>query len=417
MSTVTLHRESLAGSWHPAPTVWSSGEAHPRRKSILVVLCLSLLIVTIDNTVLNTALPTLSRSLHAGTSSLQWIVDAYVLCFAALLVTAGALGDRFGRRRALLAGLIVFAIGSVAASFASSAGVLIADRVIMGLGAAFVMPSTLSILNAVFPAHERPAAIGAWSAVAGIGIVLGPTLGGLLLAHFWWGSVFLVNVPLVVVALIAVDRIVPETIDGSVKRLDVVGTVLVAGALVAIIDAIIEAPTRGWTSATTLAVFGAGLALMTLFVRRELRIDHPLIDLRVFASRSFSAAAGAVTVLFRAVRQSVRPDPVPSARPRLQPALGRASGLALRYCHGHRLSHLDCCGQTTRYPHRDRGWHGGDERRTLCALVPSRRHALHLGGGLCGPHGCRHGPRNGARQHHHHGQRARRPSRCGQCGQ
>jgi EmrB/QacA subfamily drug resistance transporter len=301
MSTISLHRESLAGSWHPAPKVWSSGEAHPRRKSILVVLCLSLLIVTIDNTVLNTALPTLSRSLHAGTSSLQWIVDAYVLCFAALLVTAGALGDRFGRRRALLAGLIVFAIGSIAASFATSAGVLIADRVIMGLGAAFVMPSTLSILNAVFPSNERPGAIGAWSAVAGIGIVLGPTLGGLLLAHFWWGSVFLVNVPLVLVALIAVDRIVPETIDGSVKRLDVVGTILIAGALVAIIDAIIEAPTRGWTSAATIAVFGAGLALMALFVRRELRIDNPLIDLRVFANRSFSAAAGAVTVLFFAL--------------------------------------------------------------------------------------------------------------------
>ena len=278
---------------------WPAG--HPRRKQILFVLCLSLLAGVIDNTVLNTALPTLARVLHAGTSSLQWIVDAYTLCFAALLIPAGALGDRYGRRLSLIGGLIVFALGSLAASFAPNASVLIVDRVIMGFGAAFVMPATLSILNAVFPPRERPQAIAAWSAVAGVGIVVGPTLGGLLLSHFWWGSVFLVNVPLVLVALAGVLWVVPETAESGRRSLDVAGSLLVGGALVALVDAIIEAPTRGWTAPGTLAEAGAGLVALAIFVFWELRVANPLIDLRIFSSRAFSAASGSVTVTFFAL--------------------------------------------------------------------------------------------------------------------
>jgi len=276
-------------------------EGHPRRRQILLVLCLSLLVVVIDNTVLNTALPTLARDLHAGNSSLQWIVDAYTLCFAALLIPAGALGDRFGRRLSLIGGLVVFALGSLAASFASSSGMLIADRVVMGLGAAFVMPATLSILNAVFPPRERPRAIAAWSAVAGVGIVMGPTFGGFLLSHFWWGSVFLVNVPLVALALAGVIRTVPETAEPGRRSLDVMGTLLVAGALFAIVDAIIEAPSRGWTSPATLAEAFAGSAALALFAWWELRVDEPLIDLRVFSHREFSVASASVTVIFFAL--------------------------------------------------------------------------------------------------------------------
>jgi EmrB/QacA subfamily drug resistance transporter len=178
---------------------------------------------------------------------------------------------------------------------------LIGARVVMGLGAAFVMPATLSILNAVFPPKERPQAIAAWSAVAGVGIVIGPTLGGLLLTHFWWGSVFLINVPLVALALTGVLLTVPETAEPGGHRLDVPGTLLVAGALFAIVDAIIEAPGRGWTSAATLAETVAGLAALALFVWWELRIEHPLIDLRVFAVRAFSTAAASVTVIFFAL--------------------------------------------------------------------------------------------------------------------
>jgi EmrB/QacA subfamily drug resistance transporter len=278
---------------------WPHG--HPRRRQILLVLCLSLLVVVIDNTILNTALPTLARVLHAGTSSLQWITDAYTLCFAALLIPAGALGDRYGRRRSLVGGLAVFALGSVAAAFAPGTGTLIGARVIMGLGAAFVMPATLSILNSVFPPKERPQAIAAWSAVAGVGIVIGPTLGGLLLPHFWWGSVFLINVPLVAVALVGVMLTVPETAEPGGHRLDLLGTVLVGGALFVIVDAIIEAPDRGWTGVVTLAEIAAGLAALGVFAWWELRIEHPLVDLRIFASRAFSAAAASVTVVFFAL--------------------------------------------------------------------------------------------------------------------
>ena len=278
---------------------WPSG--HPRRRQILLVLCLSLLVVVIDNTILNTALPTLARVLHAGTSSLQWITDAYTLCFAALLIPAGALGDRFGRRISLLGGLAVFALGSVGAAVSAGTGTLIVARVVMGLGATFVMPATLSILNAVFPPKERPQAIAAWSAVAGVGIVIGPTLGGLLLTHFWWGSVFLINVPLVVLAIAGVLLTVPETAEPGGHRLDILGTLLVAGSLIGIVDAIIEAPARGWTAPVTLVEAVGGLAALGVFAWWELRAAHPLIDLRIFASRAFSAAAASVTVIFFAL--------------------------------------------------------------------------------------------------------------------
>jgi EmrB/QacA subfamily drug resistance transporter len=278
---------------------WPDG--HPRRRQILLVMCLSLLVVVIDNTILNTALPTLARELRAGTSSLQWITDAYTLCFAALLIPAGALGDRYGRRISLLAGLTVFALGSVGAAFSTDTTTLIAARVVMGLGATFVMPATLSVISAVFPPRERPQAIAAWSAVAGVGIIVGPTLGGLLLTHFWWGSVFLINVPLVALAIAGVLAIVPETSEPGRGRLDLVGTLLVTIALVAIVDAIIEAPTRGWTTGVTLAESAAGLVALAAFVWWELRAAHPLIDLRIFAQRAFSASAAAVTVIFFAL--------------------------------------------------------------------------------------------------------------------
>jgi EmrB/QacA subfamily drug resistance transporter len=280
-------------------TRWPDG--HPQRRRILLVLCLSLLVVVIDNTILNTALPTLARSLHAGTSSLQWIADAYTLCFAALLIPAGAIGDRYGRRLSLLGGLAVFAGGSAMGAFATGTGTLIGARVVMGLGAAFVMPATLSILNAVFRPAERPQAIAAWSAVAGVGIVIGPTLGGLLLSHFWWGSVFLINVPLVAVALLGVLLTVPETAEPGRHRLDFPGTALIAAALFALVDAIIEAPDRGWTAGMTLAETTAGLAALGVFAWWSLHNRNPLIDLRVFAVRAFSAAAASVTVVFFAL--------------------------------------------------------------------------------------------------------------------
>jgi EmrB/QacA subfamily drug resistance transporter len=278
-------------------------QGHPRRRAVLAVMCLSLLVVVIDNTILNTALPTLARVLHASTTDLQWITDGYTLTFAALLVMAGALGDRFGRRRALLLGLVIFASGSAWAALSGDSSTLIAARALMGVGAAFVMPATLSILTAVFPAKERAGAIGAWSAIAGVGIVVGPTLGGLLLAHFYWGSVFWVNVPLVGVAIAAVILVVPDLPGrrAAGTRLDILGAVLSAAAMLAIVDAVIEGPNRGWTSAATLGELALGALLVAAFVWRELHVANPLIDVRVFRHRAFSAASSAIGLTFLAL--------------------------------------------------------------------------------------------------------------------
>ncbi len=276
---------------------------HPRRRAILAVMCLSLLVVVIDNTILNTALPTLAKVLHASTSDLQWITDGYTLAFAALLVMAGALGDRFGRRNALLLGLVIFASGSAWAALSGDSSTLIAARAVMGLGAAFVMPATLSILTAVFPAKERAGAISAWSAIAGVGIVVGPTLGGLLLAHFYWGSVFWVNVPLVAVAIVAVCTVVPgvrgERAAGT--RLDVLGAALSAAAMLAVVDAVIEGPNRGWTSAATLGELAIGVGFVAAFIYRELHVANPIINVRVFRYRAFSAASAAIGLTFLAL--------------------------------------------------------------------------------------------------------------------
>jgi EmrB/QacA subfamily drug resistance transporter len=281
---------------------WQGGTAHPSRRRILLVLCLSLLVVVIDNTVLNTALPTLARELHAGTASLQWVTDSYSLVFAAVLISAGALGDRYGRRLALMAGLALFGMGSVGAALSSGTGVLIGWRAVMGLGAAFVMPATLSILNSVFPAKERAQAIAAWSAVAGVGVVIGPTLGGALLAHFAWGSIFWVNVPLVALALVVVLAIVPEIEVGTHRApLDIIGVASSGLGLLGLVDAVIQAPEQGWTAPRTLGELGLAVAALVGFVVWERRSPAPMLDVRVFANRAFSAASGSIAVVFFAL--------------------------------------------------------------------------------------------------------------------
>src|SRR4051812_30289372 len=198
----------------------------PRRWWTLAVLCLSLLVIGLDNTILNVALPTLQRDLDATSSQLQWIVDVYMLVFAGVLLTAGSLGDRFGRKRALSFGLLVFGLGSLGSALADTPGLLIATRALMGVGGAFIMPSTLSILTATFPAHERGKAIGIWAGCSGIGIAIGPVAGGWLIEHADWSWIFLVNVPVVVLALIAGRFLVPESRDPSAPALDVRGFAL-----------------------------------------------------------------------------------------------------------------------------------------------------------------------------------------------
>src|SRR5579864_3045180 len=272
-----------------------------RRWWTLGVLCLSLLVIGLDNTILNVALPTLVRDLHASGSQLQWIVDAYTLVYASILLTTGSLGDRFGRKGALNAGLVVFGLGSVASAFSGSASQLIAARAVAGIGGALIMPATLSILTNVFPAEERGRAIGIWAGVSGLGIAVGPLLGGFLLEHFWWGSVFFVNVPVVIAALFAGRALVPTSKDPSAPRLDPIGTVLGTGGLAGLLYGIIEAPARGWSAPAVMIGFVAGATLLAAFIAWELTCDHPMLDVRFFRNPRFTGASVAVTLVFFAM--------------------------------------------------------------------------------------------------------------------
>ncbi|GAB3135540.1 DHA2 family efflux MFS transporter permease subunit [Microbispora hainanensis] len=263
----------------------------------LGALVLSALVIGMDATVLNVALPTLAADLHASTGDLQWIVDAYLIPFAALMLPAGALGDRFGRRRLLLAGLAAFGIASVAATYAGGTGALVAARALMGAGGAVIMPLSTSILPVVFPPGERGRAIAVWTAAMALGLPLGPVVGGYLLDHFWWGSVFLVNIPMIVISMAAVAAFIPESRDPAAPRTDLPGALLSVTGLAALVYGVIEAPARGWGDPRVLAGLGAGVALLAVFVRVEARARQPMMDLGLFRSRVFVwGAAGATFV-------------------------------------------------------------------------------------------------------------------------
>src|SRR4051794_9631525 len=269
-------------------TTRAQERAYERRWWILTVLCFSLLVIVLDNTILNVAIPTIVRDLDATNSQLQWMVDSYTLVFAGLLLTAGSLGDRFGRRGALQVGLVIFGIGSLLSALAGSADQLIATRAFMGIGGAFIMPATLSIITNVFPANERGRAIGVWAGTAGIGIALGPLTGGFLLEHFYWGSIFLVNLPIVAIGLVAGIFLIPTSRDPNASRLDPLGAVLSIAGLTALLYAIIEAPSDGWTDPTILASFGAALVLLGAFVWWQRTTDHPMLDVRFFKNPRFT---------------------------------------------------------------------------------------------------------------------------------
>ncbi len=279
-----------------------AAQIHQRRWWALAVLSFSLLVIGIDNTILNVALPRLSESLHATNSQLQWIVDGYTIVYAGLILTMGSLGDRFGRKGALSTGLVIFGIGSVASAFAPSSTALIATRAFMGIGGALIMPATLSILSNVFTdPKERGRAIGVWAGVSAAGIAFGPIMGGLLISHFWWGSVFLVNVPVVIIALVAGYYVLPTSRDPEAPRLDPLGAVLSIAALMTLLWGLIEAPTKGWGSDTILSAFGVGLVLLATFVAWELHTDHPMLEIRFFRNARFSAANAGITLVFFAL--------------------------------------------------------------------------------------------------------------------
>ncbi len=264
---------------------------------VLAVVSLSALIINVDNTILNVALPTLVRQLHATSSALQWIVDSYAMVFAGLLLVGGSLADRFGRKRFFLFGLIVFAGGSIGAALSGSVDLLIAWRAVMGVGAALTIPASLSIVNDVFrDPGERARAIGAWGATIGLGIAIGPIAGGLLLSRFWWGSIFLVNVPVVVVGLLGALLVVPDSRNPAAARPDPVGAVLSIVGLGLLLWAIIEGPTMGWTSGTVIGVLVASLVVLGSFVGWEAHSSHPMLKISLFSNRRFSIAARGETL-------------------------------------------------------------------------------------------------------------------------
>jgi EmrB/QacA subfamily drug resistance transporter len=273
-----------------------------RRWYILAVLIVGLLVIVIDNTVLNVAMKTIAdprAGLGASQSQLEWAINSYTLVFAGLLFTFGVIGDRVGRKRLLVIGLLLFGVASLLSAYSRSPDQLIAARAAMGLAGAAVMPQTLSIIANVFPARERPRAIGIWATAAGIGIAIGPVVGGLLLDHFWWGSVFLINVPVVLVGAAAVLLVAPESRDPSPGKVDRAGVLLSVAGLVLVVYGIIQGGDSGsWVRWSVLGPLAGGLAVIALFAWHEARTDHPSLDVRLFRDPRLSASVGALALVF-----------------------------------------------------------------------------------------------------------------------
>lgn len=289
-----------------APTRPHSHAAPPRRRihpaAVLTVVLVASLAINVETTIVNVALPTLNSELGASTRGLQWIVDAYNLAFAALVLAGGTIGDKFGRRGTLIAGLILLAVTSVGAAYCTTTGSLIGWRLVMGVAAALIYPTTLAIITDTFRnPKQRAAAIGLWGAVTGLGVAIGPILGGALLESFWWGSLFLALVPIALIAAVAAPVFIPASSPDRNSRLDRGGLLLSVVMLGALVYTIIEAPERGWASPVTLAGFGVALAAFIGFVVWERRQADPLIDVTLFTNLRFSAASGAVTVAFFAL--------------------------------------------------------------------------------------------------------------------
>ena len=271
----------------------------PHKWLVLAVLCLSVFLVVVDNTIVNVALPSLSGQLHASNSALQWIVDAYSLPFAGLLLAGGGLSDRLGRKRVMQVGLLFFAAFSALSAWSHSASQLITARALMGLAAAFIFPATLSILTITFTdARDRAKAYGIWGATSGLAVAFGPLTGGALIEHFWWGSVFLVNLPLVAITMVAGQIVIPESKSEFNRKFDFTGLVLGSSGITLLVLAIIQGPNWGWRSTTTLGLFAGSVALLAGFIVWERRRAEPLLDVRVFAKPAFSAGATSIAASF-----------------------------------------------------------------------------------------------------------------------
>jgi len=263
----------------------------------LVVIAISVLIVVLDSTIVNIALPTLQREINTTISELQWIINAYIMVFGAFMLTTGALGDRWGRARMLQAGIIIFAGGSLAAAFASTGGQLILWRAVMGIGGAMILPATLAIITNVFPREERGKAIGVWAGLNGIGIALGPIIGGLIIQNFEWNWIFLINLPIAVIALVAGWFLIPNSKDPNPKRLDIPGTLLSIAALASLVYGLIQGGADGWDAPAVIGTLVAAVILIGCFILWERHTTHPVIEIDFFKSARFSAGVGAVCLM------------------------------------------------------------------------------------------------------------------------
>ncbi|MGW0756179.1 MFS transporter [Streptomyces sp. NPDC002814] len=282
-----------------SPSPSPSPQGHPQRWLILGVICLAQLTVLLDNTVLNVAIPSLTMELGAATSDIQWMINAYSLVQSGLLLTAGSAADRYGRKKMLIAGLTLFGIGSLAAGLADSTGQLIAARAGMGVGGALLLTTTLAVAMQIFAPEEHPKAIGIWSAVNALGFAVGPLLGGFMLNHFWWGAIFLINLPVAALGLVAVIALVPESKNPRGDRPDLLGALLSTIGMSSLVFAIISGPEHGWTSGRVLGTGALAVVVLAVFAYWESKIPYPMLDLHFFRDQRFTGAvAGAVLITF-----------------------------------------------------------------------------------------------------------------------
>ncbi|MEW2114588.1 MFS transporter [Streptomyces sp. NPDC005474] len=291
MSPQANHLESPPAQGHP--------QGHPQRWLILGVICLAQLTVLLDNTVLNVAIPSLTRELGAGTADIQWMINAYSLVQAGLLLTAGSAADRYGRKKMLIAGLALFGVGSLTAGLADGTGQLIAARAGMGVGGALLMTTTLAVAMQIFTPEQQPKAIGIWAAVNSLGFATGPLLGGFMLNHFWWGAIFLVNIPVAALGLVAVVALVPESKNPTGERPDLLGALLSTVGMSSLVFAIISGPGHGWTSGRVLVPGAVAVVVLGAFAYWESRVPYPMLDMQFFRNRRFTGAvAGAMLISF-----------------------------------------------------------------------------------------------------------------------
>ncbi|GAA3840857.1 MFS transporter [Streptomyces phyllanthi] len=274
-----------------------ASQGHPQRWLILGVICLAQLTVLLDNTVLNVAIPSLTEELGAATSDIQWMINAYSLVQSGLLLTAGSAADRYGRKKMLITGLALFGIGSLVAGLADSTGQLIAARAGMGVGGALLLTTTLAVAMQIFTPEEQPRAIGIWAAVNALGFAVGPLVGGFMLDHFWWGAIFLINLPVAVLGLVAVVALVPESKNPRGDRPDLPGALLSTIGMASLVFAIISGPEHGWTSGRVLATAAVAVVVLAGFAYWESRIPYPMLDMHFFRDRRFTGAVGGAVLI------------------------------------------------------------------------------------------------------------------------